>query len=187
MQDRPDIGWAAHQVVNHAIRHQGRTFETMPATFGVHDEEGLRDVILAQLNGHFRGAATGEAFRRSGKTDIRIEEDDRAAFVGECKNWTGEAGVIKAINQLLGYLTWRDSKAALIIFNKQVKGFSTVLEKLPAAVRSHLLFIREMDCSEHGEWRMLMRSAEDEGRRVTLHIFAFNIYSDKLERRVSPQ
>ena len=74
-------------------------------------------MVLAQLNGHFKGAATGEAFRGKGKTDIRIEQDDRAAFVGECKNWNGETGATKAIDQLLGYLTWRDGKAALIVFN----------------------------------------------------------------------
>jgi hypothetical protein len=55
------------------VRHEGRTFEATPKTFAVHDEEELRDIILAHLNGHYRGDASGETFRRSGKTDIRIE------------------------------------------------------------------------------------------------------------------
>jgi hypothetical protein len=67
------------------IRHEGRTFETTPKTFAVHDEEELRDILLAHLNAHYQGDAAGEAFRRSGKTDIRIEDNDRAAFVAECK------------------------------------------------------------------------------------------------------
>ena len=98
------------------IRHQGRTFERTPSTYAVHGEEDLRNIILAQLNGHFHGDAVGEAFRRKGKTDICIEQDNRAAFVGECKLWTGAAGLTAAMDQLLGYLTWRDSKAALIMF-----------------------------------------------------------------------
>ena len=55
------------------IRHQGRTFERTPSTYAVHGEEDLRNIVLAQLNGHFQGDAVGEAFRGKGKTDICIE------------------------------------------------------------------------------------------------------------------
>lgn len=88
----------------------GRTFETSPSTFAVHDEEGLRNVIVASLNGHFPGEATSETFRKKGKTDIHIEDKDRAAFVGECTLWYGEKQLQKKVSQLLGYLTWRDWK-----------------------------------------------------------------------------
>lgn len=44
------------------IRHEGRTFETTPSTYAVHDEEELRDILLAHLNGHYQGAASAEAF-----------------------------------------------------------------------------------------------------------------------------
>lgn len=64
------------------IRHEGATFEATPATYSVHDEEELRDIMLAHLNGHYKGGATGETFRKSGKTDIRIENENRAAFIG---------------------------------------------------------------------------------------------------------
>jgi hypothetical protein len=67
------------------IRHDGRTFEATPKTYAVHDEEELRDIIRAHLNGHYKGDATGETFRRAGKTDLRIEAESRTAFVAECK------------------------------------------------------------------------------------------------------
>jgi len=98
----PGITGETYESILHFIRHQGRTFERTPSTYALHDEEGLRNIILAQLNGHFEGAATGEAFRGTGKTDICIEADSRAAFVGECKLWTGPASLTGALDQLLG-------------------------------------------------------------------------------------
>ena len=59
-----------------------------------------------------RGDASGERFRRKGKTDICVEVANRAAFVGECKTWGGPKVANDAIDQLLGYLTWRDCHAA---------------------------------------------------------------------------
>lgn len=162
------------------IRHQGRTFERTPKTYAVHDEEDLRNIVLAQLNGHFQGDAVGEAFRGKGKTDICIEQDNRAAFVGECKLWTGPASLTAALNQLLGYLTWRDSKAAVIIFNAKSKDFTKILGAIPERLRAHSLFLRNLPCAEagEGEWRVQMRSREDPGRRVTVHAFAFNLHQD---------
>ena len=174
----PGITSDTYERILHFIRHQGRTFETTPGTYAVHDEEGLRNIILAQLNGHFEGAAKGEAFRGTGKTDICIETDSRAAFVGECKLWAGPASLTGALDQLLGYLIWRDSKASVVMFNTRNRNFSRILPTIPEALRSHALFVRELPCEEAGEWRVLMRSREDEGRRVTVHVFLFNLYED---------
>ena len=178
LRPEPGIDDEIYGHILHFIRHQGRTFERTPATFAVHGEEDLRNMILAQLNGHFEGRAGGEVFRGSGKTDISIEQENRAAFVAECKLWSGPADLTGALDQLLGYLTWRDSKASLIIFNLANRNFSGILEKLPDTVKRHALFIRDLPCEEPGEWRVQMRSKEDEGRRVMVHIFAFNLYQD---------
>lgn len=178
LKPEPGITDETYELILRFIRHQGRTFERTPATYAIHGEEDLRNIILAQLNGHFEGAAVGEAFRGRGKTDICVEQENRAAFVGECKLWTGPAGVIAALDQLLGYLTWRDSKAALIVFNSRNKDFSRILDALPAAIRKHSLFLRDLNSHENGEWRLQMRSEEDEGRRVTLHAFAFNLFQE---------
>ena len=172
----PGITDENYERILHFIRHQGRTFERTPGTYALHDEEGLRNIILAQLNGHFEGAAMGEVFRGRGKTDICIESDSRAAFVGECKLWTGPASLTGALDQLLGYLTWRDSKASVIVFNTRNKDFSKILPTIPDVIRDHGLFVRDLPSEETGEWRVLMRSEEDEGRRVTVHVFLFDLY-----------
>ena len=165
------------------IRHEGRTFETTPKTFAVHNEEELRDIILAHLNGHFLGDATGETFRKSGKTDIRIEDKDRAAFVAECKIWRGAKELSAAIDQLLGYLTWRDCKAAIIIFNKDNANFTKLLNKIPEILRSHPRFKKELLNNEQaGEWRYLFTSLEDELRHVIVHIFIFNLYAPQNDK-----
>ncbi len=174
----PGITNETYEQILNFIRHQGRTFERTPATYALHDEQGLRNIILAQLNGHFEGDAVGEVFRGRGKTDICIEQDNRAAFIGECKVWTGPVSLTAAFDQLLGYLTWRDSKASLIIFNSKNRNFSKILEVLPDTVRDHPLFVRNLPCLESGEWRIQMRSTEDEGRRVTVHLFVFNLYQN---------
>ena len=173
----PGIAEQTYEHILQFIRHQGRTFETTPATYAIHDEEDLRNIILAQLNGQFKGDAAGELFRGQGKTDICIQQENRSAFVGECKLWTCPASVTGALDQLLGYLTWRDSKASLIIFNSRNKNFSKILEELPSAVRRHPLYLRDLPCDEAGEWRVQTRSEEDEGRRVTVHVFVFNLGS----------
>lgn len=158
------------------IRHQGRAFEKNPSIFSDHCEENLRDFILCQLNGHFEGDATGETFRKSGKTDICIQKDDRAAFVGECKVWSGPNGLSKALNQLLGYLTWRDSKAALIIFNKRNKNISKIIEEITNVLGKHPQFTNNLRCDEKGEWRIEVCGNQDEDRKIIVHVFFFDLH-----------
>lgn len=176
-QPEPGITEEDYEHILSVIRHEGRTFEATPRTYAVHDEEELRDIVLAHLNGHYQGGATGEAFRRSGKTDIRIEDKGRAAFVAECKVWRGPKELTDAIGQLLGYLTWRDCKASLIIFNKHNARFSELLEKVPEVIRAHPHFRSSLQSSGSGEWRFLMTSLEDEGRLVHVHVYLFNLFA----------
>lgn len=161
------------------IRGQGQTFETTPKSYERHDEEGLRDIILSQLNTVFDGWATGETFRKEGKTDICIRRNDGSAFVGECKIWNGKSSIAPALDQLLGYMTWRDNHATLIIFNKNVKGFSKIVEDIPSALEKYPLAINSPQAESRGEWRILVRGKDDQGHQVVIHVFAFNLYSER--------
>ena len=174
---KPEFGIAEqdYQEIINLIHHVGRTFEETPKTYAVHDEEELRDIILANLNIKYKGDASGETFRRSGKTDIRISAEDRAAFVAECKIWKGAKPVADAIDQLLSYLTWRDCKTAIIIFNKQVAGFSSLLPKTLDALKSHDRFVR-METEDQGEWKCVFKSKDDEAMLVYVYVFLFNLY-----------
>jgi hypothetical protein len=178
---QPNIGIADddYEHILKVVRHEGRSYETTPKTFIKLDEEELRDIIIAHLNGHYEGDATGETFRRSGKTDIRIENNDRAAFVAECKVWRGACEFSQAINQLLDYLTWRDCKTSMIIFNKHNSGFKQIQDQLPELLKKHSQFEKNLDCKTHGEWRCIFRSMDDPERKVIVHIFVFNLYVKK--------
>ncbi|HJT91232.1 MAG TPA: hypothetical protein VJ777_04720 [Mycobacterium sp.] len=123
------------------ILGMGRAFERSPTTFAKLDEDQLRDHILLQLNGTFEGQAGGELFNGDGKTDILVRVEDRNVFIGECKIWHGERRFNEAIDQLLGYLVWRDTKAALVLFIRE-KDASSIIDKAEATIRSHANFKR---------------------------------------------
>ncbi len=174
----PGITVEDYEHILSVIRHEGATFEATPKTYAVHDEEELRDIILAHLNGHYKGAASGEAFRKLGKTDIKIESDNRAAFIAECKVWRGASELSKAIDQLLGYLTWRDCKASVIIFNKHNKKFTELLEKTPEILKSHPRFKKHVKDVGEGEWHFEFMSKDDDSRLIQLRVYVFDIYHD---------
>jgi hypothetical protein len=145
---------------------------------------------LASLNGVYQGTATAEAFRKYGKTDVRIEQESRAAFVGECKLWGGEQVLLSALEQMLDYLTWRDCKAALILFNKDVAGFAGVQQTISQALPQHKFFLRGKETRQAGEWRLVFRSREDEAREIIVHVFCFNLFvaperAGKKRRRIT--
>jgi len=98
------------------IRSVGRGLERSPGSFAGAPEETLRDHMLVTLNTHYVGAIYAEAFNRNGKTDLLIRVHDRNAFIGECKWWHGPKALHEAFDQLFGYTTWRDSRAALIFY-----------------------------------------------------------------------
>jgi len=170
------ISNADYEDILSLIRHQCRTFEGAPEAFAVLDEEHLRDVIRACLNAVYRGAATAEAFRTKGKTDICIEADDRSAFVAECKIWSGGKALSDALDQLLGYMTWRDCKASVLVFSKDIQKFLELVRKrvLPS-IESHSGYVRTLSSDpETGEWRVVLRHSA--GHDVTCHVMVYNLH-----------
>jgi uncharacterized protein YfbU (UPF0304 family) len=175
-EPEPSISTEDYEHILALIRHGGMSFEETKTTFNKLHEEELRNVILAFLNIYFEGQATGESFRGFGHTDIRIIDSDRFAFVAECKVYDGEDVVHKAIDQFLDYLTWRDCKGSLILFNKKRSGFKAVQEKMSGILTSYKNCIRMVDQESDHEWRCKVRSLEDPERVITVHVFLFNLF-----------
>ena len=157
------------------IRSMGRTIERDPSAFVDLDEEALRSVFLATLNSHFEGRATGETFNASGKTDILIREKDRNIFIAECKFWRGPKSLLEAVDQVLAYSTWRDSKTAIILFVKQ-QDFSSVLEKIPSTIAGHKNFKSGFAKGATGEFRGSLHQVSDPSRELIVTILAFHLH-----------
>ena len=113
------------------------SMEATARTFVKTGEEELRDFILATLGTHYVDMVTGETFRKIGKTDIHIVFDNKAAFIGECKIWHGIKNFESAIEQLFGYSTWKDTKTALIIFNKENKDFASIQKGVNSWIKTN--------------------------------------------------
>jgi hypothetical protein len=170
------INDADYEHILAVIRHEGATFESTPKTYKDMGETDLRNILLAHLNGHYKGSATGETFRGEGKTDIRIEFENRAAFVAECKIWRGPKELIDAVGQMLGYLTWRDYKCALVVFNKENAGFTEIQDKVPNLIKGLKNFQKQISNQPAGEWRFVVTSSDDESKRIIMQVFIFNLY-----------
>lgn len=126
------------------IHDVGKEFERLPSLYAGKEEEHLRDHFLMMLEPNFEGSATGETFNKTGKTDILLRHEGSHVFIGECKFWRGEKSFLATISQLLGYLTWRDSKAAVIMFVPN-KDFSSVVDTAKEASPKHTNFLKHVD------------------------------------------
>ncbi|MBA7659545.1 hypothetical protein ES703_67526 [subsurface metagenome] len=112
----PTLDQETYEDVLRVINDTGKVMERLPSTYANKDEEALRDHLIMVLEPNFEGSTTGETFNRAGKTDILIRHENSNVFVAECKFWAGRQKHLATIDQLLTYLTWRDSKTAVICF-----------------------------------------------------------------------
>jgi hypothetical protein len=113
-----------HERMIATITRFGHALERRPASARLllPDEETLRDWLMFLLSTNYEAPdgselfVGGETVNGNGKTDILIRHQNRNAFIGECKFWHGPKKFGEAIDQLLGYTVWRDTKAAIILF-----------------------------------------------------------------------
>lgn len=159
------------------LKHTLSTYERTPESYKSMQEEDLRNTLLATLNATYKGNATGETFRRKGKTDICIEQENRAAFVAECKIWKGAKALSDAVMQLDSYLTWRDCKTALIVFVRQ-KDFIKVLEKARESLEK-LDYMRNIRDVDKNEFDCTYISKSHPGQIVKMRVMLFDLSYDE--------
>jgi hypothetical protein len=171
----PELSSGDYDAILQVIRDMVTVFERSPSVFRSMEEEHLRTILLVALNGIFKGAATGETFNGAGKTDILIRVNNSNIFIAECLIWDGPAGFQKKLtDQLFRYSTWRDSKLAAIIFNRN-KDFTGVVQKMKQVVdglpnrNSSLAYPDPTGC------RHVFRRADDPQKEFTLTCLAFEV------------
>lgn len=175
-QFKPEPTWSIemYEQALKIMQDMALVMERSPGAFKAMDEEALRQHFLVQLNGQFEGKATGETFNMAGKTDILLREGDRNVFIAECKFWKGPKAFGDAIDQLLGYATWRDGKAAILVFNRGVET-STVLAGIDSVTKAHSNFKRSADWPHESGFRYVLHCNDDKNRELILTVLVFHV------------
>lgn len=167
----------AEEIYQHVLlvmENMSRVMEYSPKAFADLNEETLRFHFLVQLNGQYEGTATGETFNGEGKSDIIIKQGNANVFIAECKIWEGPAAFTAAIDQLQRYVTWRDTKTALVVFNRN-KGFGEVIQKAQEAMRAHPLYKFGPTSEGQARFRYVFRNASDLNRNFDLTLMLFDV------------
>lgn len=170
----PELEMQEYESILKIITNMVSVIERSSQSFKSMKEEDLRQHFLVQLNGQYAGQATAETFNVSGKTDILLRVQDKNIFIAECKFWRGAKSFVETIDQLLGYVQWRDSKTAILLFNRQ-KNLSDVLKQIPALVKEHSNFKREVEYSSETGFRYVLHHKDDRNREIHLTILAFEV------------
>lgn len=79
-----------------------------------------------------------------------------------------------AIDQLLGYATWRDGKSAILVFNRGTDT-SKVLSGIDATAKAHGNFKRTVNWSHESGFRYVFHSKGDTNREITLTVLVFHV------------
>ena len=170
----PVLEIAEYEHILKVIVDAALSWERSPAAFGSMGEEDLRTQFLFHLNGHYEGGATGETFNKQGKTDILIRSQGKNIFIGECKFWGGQKALTETLDQLLGYASWRDTKVAILLFNRN-KGFTRVLGQVRHTVEQHLNCKRFVGQPSESQFRFIFTQRDDASREMTLTVLAFDV------------
>jgi len=157
------------------IHDVGKNFERMPSVYSDKKEEDLRDHILMTLDPNFElGSASGETFNKKGKTDIQLRYDSSVVFIAECKFWAGKISMLKTIDQLLNYLTWRDSKTAILFFVR-TKEITSVLMTVKNKISTHSNYIKELNETDESWLNYIFSLPLDKNKEIKVAIQLFHI------------
>ncbi len=155
----------------------GQSMERKPSLYVGKDEEALRDQFLLFLETRYEGvSATGETFNKHGKTDILLkhQEDGSNLFIAELKVWHGQSQFLEAISQLFDrYLTWRDSKVAVMMFVPN-KEFTKTIEAVKSSIKEHPYYLEELAAREDTSLSYKFHLAEDKDKEVYLEVMMFH-------------
>lgn len=122
----------------------------------------------------FEYSTTGETFNKSGKTDILIRHEKSNIFVAECKFWGGAKKHFETIDQVLSYLTWRDSKAAVVYF-VDTKEMAAPLKAIEESTPSHPCFVKFNGKKRDSWFDYTFHLPTDNGVRIRLSILCFHL------------
>jgi hypothetical protein len=171
----PTLDAAIYREILQLMHDFGKQMERLPDTYKDKDEETLCDHFLLLLQPYFglEGSATGETFNAAGKTDILIRYQNQNIFVAEFKFWRGQKQHLETVDQLLSYLTWRDSKTAIVYFidGKEV---TQPLKAIEDTTPQHASFVALKGKRDEAWFEYELRLAHDD-KKVQVTILCFHL------------
>jgi hypothetical protein len=170
----PSIDQAIYEEILQTIFDTGRVFERLPSTYADKDEEALRDQLIMVLEPRFQMSTTGETFNKSRKTDILMRHEGKNVFVAECKVWHGQKKHHETLDQILGYLTWRDSKAAVVYFI-DTKEVAAPLKAIEESTPQHACFVAAKGKRHESWFSYEFHLPGDHSRPVQIAVLCFHL------------
>ena len=96
-------------------------------------------------------------------------------FIAECKLWKGSAKLKEAIDQLLQrYVTWRDDKIAIIVFNKDVSAFTEIIQKANKVMNEHANCKESISARRETSFSYIYKNSDDQNKIIKLELVLFN-------------
>jgi hypothetical protein len=90
------------------------------------------------------------------------------------KYWRGAKSYVETIDQVLSYISWRDTKIAVIVFNRN-KEFANVLTQIRALTREHHGYKSGPVVEGETRFRYIFGQKADQSREVVLTVLAFDV------------
>lgn len=172
----PILQDTVYKDIREVLYNVGKAVERKPSLYIGKHEEDLRDIFLLFLETRYDSTTgVGEAFNKVGKTDIllKFSKDGSNLFVAECKFWKGQKKLHEAIDQLLGYLTHRDSKTALMMFVDQ-KDFTSVIETTKTEIIKHPNFYKYLRDSYSSSISYQFSLPSDDKSKIQIEVMFFH-------------
>jgi hypothetical protein len=171
----PVVSEAFYEDVIRVINQFYKSVEKRPSIYAPKDEEALRDYIIPTLELRYQNSSvTSETFNKTGRTDILLKaESGDVLFVAEFKFWHGQSELIKALDQLFGYMTIRETKSALIVFVKNKKDFSSILAKINETITTRANYLKTLKAQSDSSITYRFYLPADRGTEISLTVTAF--------------
>ena len=80
----------------------------------------------------------------------------------------------ETIDQLLSYLSWRDTKAAVVVFNRN-KDFTNVIEEIKRVTAKHPNCKAYMRQSSETSWQYRFAHRDDANREIIMTVLTFDV------------
>jgi len=117
-------------------------------------------------------------FNAAGEADILIKAKSKNVFIAEFRFWAGPKAFDEAIDQLLSYPAWRDSKCALLIFNKTGDS-SAVRKKMHEVMESRTQHRRTLFYQPDGDSRYVLAKDADLSQEISITIQLYDLSTKK--------